>query len=79
MVKKGNSEFVINALNNGSLSYNIFIDDIQRAINEESPLVNENDLKLIGRQGLKIILLKLSNKENNYINFKYLPIYTFIC
>jgi len=49
MVKKDNSQNVKNALNNGSLSYDIFIDDIQRAINEESPPVAEDEL--IGRQG----------------------------
>lgn len=49
MVKKDNSEIVKNALNNASLSYNIFIDDIQRAIDEESP--PENELEQSGRQG----------------------------
>lgn len=51
MVKKYNSEIVKNALYNGSLSYDIFIDDIQRAINEENPPVNEDELKLSERQG----------------------------
>lgn len=49
MVKKDNSEIVKTALNNGSLSFDIFIDDIQRAINEESPPMNEDELT--GRQG----------------------------
>lgn len=53
MVKKDNSEIVKNALNNGSLSFDIFIDDIQRAINEENPPMNEDELS--GRQG-KIII-----------------------
>lgn len=51
MVKKNNSEIVKNVLNNGSLSYNIFIDDIQQAINEESSPKNEYELELSGRQG----------------------------
>lgn len=49
MVKKDNSEIVKNALNNGSLSFDVFIDDIQRAINEENPPMNEDELS--GRQG----------------------------
>lgn len=49
MVKKDNSEIVKNSLNNGSLPFKIFIDDIQQAINEENPPVNENELS--GRQG----------------------------
>lgn len=49
MVKKDNSEIVKSSLNNGSLSFKIFIDDIQQAINEENPPVNENELS--GRQG----------------------------
>lgn len=49
MVKKDNSEIVKSSLNNGSLPFKIFIDDIQQAINEENPSVNENDLS--GRQG----------------------------
>jgi len=49
MVKKDNSQIVKNILNNSSLSYNIFIDDIQRAINEESPSIAEDEL--FGRKG----------------------------
>jgi len=51
MVKKVNSETVKNTLNNGSLSFDIFVDDIQRAINEENPPINEDELELSGRQG----------------------------
>lgn len=49
MVKKENSEMVKSSLNNGSLSFNVFIDDIQRAINEENPPINEDEL--FGRLG----------------------------
>lgn len=49
MVKRNNSQIVKNSLNNSSLPYEIFIDDIQRAINEESPPVVEDEL--LGRQG----------------------------
>lgn len=51
MVKKHNSEIVKNALYNGSLSFDIFIDDIQRAINEENPPVNDAKLELSERLG----------------------------
>lgn len=51
MVKRDNSGIVKNVLNNGSLSFDVFIDDIQRAINEENPPMNENELS--GRQGKK--------------------------
>lgn len=51
MVQKKNSEIVKNALNNGSLAFNVFIEDIQQAINEENPPVNEDELELSGRQG----------------------------
>jgi len=51
MVKKDNSETVKHSLINGSLSFNIFIDDIQRAINEENPPINEEEIELYGRQG----------------------------
>lgn len=49
MVKKVNSEVVKHALNNGSLPFYVFIDDVQRAINEENPPVDEEELT--GRQG----------------------------
>jgi len=49
MVKKDKTEFVKNILNNGSLPFDIFIDDIQRAIDEENPPINEDELS--GRQG----------------------------
>lgn len=51
MVKKDNSEIVKNTLKNGSLLFNVFIDDIQRAINEENPPINEDESELSGRQG----------------------------
>lgn len=51
MVNKNNSEIVKNALNNGSLTFEVFIEDVQRAINEENPPVNEDELELSGRQG----------------------------
>lgn len=51
MVKKDNSDIVKNALYNGSLSFDIFIDDIQRAINEENPPVSDDELEFSGRQG----------------------------
>lgn len=51
MVKKDNSEIVKNTLKNGSLLFDVFIDDIQRAINEENPPINEDESELSGRQG----------------------------
>lgn len=51
MVKKHNTQIVKNTLNNGSLSYEVFIDDIQLAIDEENPPVNEEEFELSGRQG----------------------------
>jgi len=60
MVKKVNSETVKNSLNNGSLSFDIFIDDIQRAINDENPPINEDELELYGRQGCNLCI------NNNY-------------
>lgn len=51
MVKNDNTEIVKNALNNGSLSFDIFIEDLQRAINEENPPMNEDELDLSGRKG----------------------------
>lgn len=51
MVKKENSEIVKNTLNNGSLLFDVFIDDIQRAIDVENPPINENESELSGRQG----------------------------
>lgn len=49
MVKKDNLEIVKHALNNGSLSFHTFIDDVQRAIDDENPPVNEEEFT--GRQG----------------------------
>lgn len=51
MVKKDNSEIVKDILKNGSLLFDVFIDDIQRAINEENPPINEDESELSGRQG----------------------------
>lgn len=51
LVNKNNSEIVKNALNNGSLTFDVFIEDVQRAINEENPTENEDELELSGRQG----------------------------
>lgn len=55
MVKKDNSEMVKNALNNGSLSFDVFIEDIQQAINEENPPINE--VELFGRLGKKMLFV----------------------
>lgn len=51
MVKKHNTDIVKNTLNNGSLPYEVFIEDIQRAIDEENPPVNEDEFEQSGRQG----------------------------
>lgn len=51
MVKKKNSDIVKNMLNNASLTFDVFIEDIQRAINEENTPINEDELELSGRKG----------------------------
>jgi len=51
MVKKDNSDIVKDTLKNGSLLFDVFIDDIQRAIDEENPPINEDESELSGRQG----------------------------
>ncbi|KAL5242498.1 hypothetical protein ACI65C_009908 [Semiaphis heraclei] len=71
MVKKDNSEIVKNTLNNGSLSFDIFIDDIQRAINDENPPINEEELELSGRQGHNLTFERYHKVDNiyKYIDF----------
>jgi len=72
MVKKDNSEFVKNTLNNGSLSFDIFINDIQRAINDENPPINEDELELSGRQGCILCI------NNNFVVQVVIKLHTFI-
>ncbi|XP_022161977.1 carboxypeptidase B-like [Myzus persicae] len=66
MVKKENSEIVKNTLNNGSLSFNIFINDIQRAINDENPPINEDELELFGRQGHNLTFERYHKVDDIY-------------
>lgn len=54
LIKNNDKDIVKSVLSNGSLSFNIFIDDVQRAIDEENPATTINEDEL-GRRGKYLV------------------------